>query len=199
MDYSAVSGEADALHGASPWGSSSPRAGRDFPTASTGSPESPTPVRGHSYNPSQDSVPDSPYLSEASGLASAETPPSSQAQPPTVTSESAQPIPQNQQEGQAAVGQGGQAQQRPGVARYHGAKQQRPVPQYKLQAKVTALERTGRKDPVIRFDVHVCFASCYVSTRHADMYGRPTCPSSEPLSSEMSAEPILNLSNWPTT
>ena len=28
-------------------------------------------------------------------------------------------------------------------------------PQYKLQAKVTGLERTGRKDPILRFDVHV--------------------------------------------
>ncbi|KAF8467418.1 Vps5 C terminal like-domain-containing protein [Kalaharituber pfeilii] len=32
--------------------------------------------------------------------------------------------------------------------------QQRQVQQYRLQAKVTALERLGRKDPVIRFDVH---------------------------------------------
>ncbi|KAL7269142.1 Vacuolar protein sorting-associated protein 17 [Rhizina undulata] len=30
----------------------------------------------------------------------------------------------------------------------------RQVPQYKLQAKITALERTGRKDPIMRFDVH---------------------------------------------
>lgn len=29
------------------------------------------------------------------------------------------------------------------------------LPQYKLQAKVTGLERTGRKDPILRFDVHV--------------------------------------------
>ncbi|KAI1430375.1 hypothetical protein F5Y12DRAFT_20205 [Xylaria sp. FL1777] len=29
-----------------------------------------------------------------------------------------------------------------------------PGPQYKLQAKITGLERTGKKDPVLRFDVH---------------------------------------------
>ncbi|KAI0109716.1 hypothetical protein GGR51DRAFT_558409 [Nemania sp. FL0031] len=29
-----------------------------------------------------------------------------------------------------------------------------PGPQYKLQAKVTGLERTGKKDPILRFDVH---------------------------------------------
>lgn len=28
-------------------------------------------------------------------------------------------------------------------------------PQYKLQAKITGLERTGKKDPILRFDVHV--------------------------------------------
>jgi len=35
------------------------------------------------------------------------------------------------------------------------AQGQRQIQQYRLQAKVTALERLGRKDPVIRFDVHV--------------------------------------------
>lgn len=34
------------------------------------------------------------------------------------------------------------------------AQGQRQVQQYRLQAKVAALERLGRKDPVIRFDVH---------------------------------------------
>ncbi|KAL8707420.1 MAG: hypothetical protein Q9225_007759, partial [Loekoesia sp. 1 TL-2023] len=42
-------------------------------------------------------------------------------------------------------------------SRYHtGARtnQRQNLPQYKLQAKITGLERTGRKDPVLRFDVH---------------------------------------------
>lgn len=30
-----------------------------------------------------------------------------------------------------------------------------PQPQFKLQAKITGLERTGKKDPILRFDVHV--------------------------------------------
>lgn len=48
-----------------------------------------------------------------------------------------------------AHGQQGQEQQQ--------QQQQRrpPQPQYKLQAKITGLERTGRKDPILRFDVHV--------------------------------------------
>ena len=33
--------------------------------------------------------------------------------------------------------------------------QQQRAAQYKLQAKVTGLERTGRKDPILRFDVYV--------------------------------------------
>lgn len=33
--------------------------------------------------------------------------------------------------------------------------QSRQAPQYKLQAKITNLERTGRKDPIMRFDVYV--------------------------------------------
>lgn len=51
----------------------------------------------------------------------------------------------------------GQAQ-RTGPARHHGgAKQQgrQNAPQYKLLAKITGLERVGKKDPVLRFDVHV--------------------------------------------
>ena len=37
-----------------------------------------------------------------------------------------------------------------------GRQPQKPShPQFKLQAKVTGLERTGKKDPVLRFDVHV--------------------------------------------
>ena len=50
---------------------------------------------------------------------------------------------QQQQQRQEAQGQG-------------TPRAQRQVPQYKLQAKITALERTGRKDPILRFDVHVC-------------------------------------------
>ena len=37
--------------------------------------------------------------------------------------------------------------------------QQRPAkpagPQYRLQAKITGLERTGKKDPILRLDIHV--------------------------------------------
>lgn len=157
MDYSAVSSDSDALHGASPWGSSSPRADRSFPSPSD-PPDSPAPIRGHSYSQSQDSVPESPYPpatpSEVSDSNLADSGVSQQTPYPSDSPQQGHP---GQQDSQApAVGQQQQQyQQRPGAARYHSTKQQRPVAQYKLQAKVTALERTGRKDPVIRFDVHV--------------------------------------------
>ena len=40
----------------------------------------------------------------------------------------------------------------------------RPGPHYKLVAKITGLERTGRKDPILRFDVHV--SSCFRKSPH---------------------------------
>ncbi|KAF5007484.1 hypothetical protein FDECE_6193 [Fusarium decemcellulare] len=52
----------------------------------------------------------------------------------------------SQQEGQTAV---------PGTQPGHEPQLQKPAhPQYRLQAKITGLERTGKKDPILRFDVH---------------------------------------------
>lgn len=50
-----------------------------------------------------------------------------------------------------------QQHQRGPPGRYHqqAARQGQRPPQYRLQAKVTGLERTGKKDPAIRFDIHV--------------------------------------------
>lgn len=41
--------------------------------------------------------------------------------------------------------------------RYHqsGRQPQKAPAQYKMQAKLTGLERMGKKDPSFRFDVHV--------------------------------------------
>lgn len=157
MDYSAVANEA------SPWGSSSPRNDRSGFSGSA-EPDSPTPVR-HSHTQSQDSLPEA-------ALFTSQTLPTGDVEviPQTLPSEADQRglaggI-QNQSQEDDGLQQAEQShvqpqtttqqsQQRPGAARYHSARQQRPVPQYKLQAKVTALERTGRKDPVLRFDVYV--------------------------------------------
>lgn len=48
---------------------------------------------------------------------------------------------------------------RPASSRYHNVQpppqQRQHMPQYKLQAKITGLERSDKKDPILRFDVHV--------------------------------------------
>ncbi|KAH9867910.1 hypothetical protein IAQ61_007214 [Plenodomus lingam] len=47
-----------------------------------------------------------------------------------------------------------QQQQGQQPQRYHGTRPQRQQQHYKLQAKVTGLERNGKKDPILRFDVY---------------------------------------------
>ncbi|KIV76871.1 hypothetical protein PV11_08722 [Exophiala sideris] len=152
MDYSAIPTEADALHGSSPWGSSSPRADRTYPAATTG-PDSPV-SRGHSYGQSQDSLPNTPYLPASSADSPTETSYQVEGEHIPGAHGGEENVPEDGQAPTSGQQYTGQAQQRPQAARYHSTKPQRPVPQYRLQAKVTALERTGRKDPVIRFDVY---------------------------------------------
>ena len=56
----------------------------------------------------------------------------------------------------------GEENRRPQSARYHNVppQQRQHMPQYKLQAKIMGLERSGKKDPILKFDVYVC---CNVS------------------------------------
>ncbi|KAK4503147.1 hypothetical protein PRZ48_006574 [Zasmidium cellare] len=54
----------------------------------------------------------------------------------------------------------GEENRRPASARYHNVpqnqqqQQRQHVPHYKLQAKITGLERPAKKDPILKFDVH---------------------------------------------
>lgn len=68
------------------------------------------------------------------------------------------PDPQQQQWQQQAPS--AEENKRPASGRYHSVQQppqqRQHMPHYKLQAKLTGLERTGKKDPILRFDVHVC-------------------------------------------
>lgn len=151
MDYSAAIAEDPAA--ASPWGSSSPRAQRTPFTGAT--PDSPTTPTRHNHTDSQSSLPEpalpNPDLAENDGAFSGQ-----QVQNEPILS---QPLEGQQStlphDALQASQQSSQQQQRPVAARYHSARPQKQVPQYKLQAKITALERTGRKDPVLRFDVYV--------------------------------------------
>ncbi|KAG5995947.1 hypothetical protein E4U54_002698 [Claviceps lovelessii] len=61
--------------------------------------------------------------------------------------------------GQAPQAQQQQQQQQPPP---------QPRPQFRLQAKITGLERTGKKDPVLRFDVHTNLPS-FRTTQYRDV------------------------------
>jgi hypothetical protein len=158
MDYSIHD---DNPAGASPWGSSpqpSPQHARtsSYP-ASGGAPPSPTPYSTQSSNAS--------YANEDTMRAGGYDRPESSAGTESVTTESdgrrpdtAQSVRSESEQQHAYIGQQPQRtpQQHGQPQRYHQtARQAQPAPQYKLQAKITGLERTGRKDPTLRFDVHV--------------------------------------------
>ena len=176
MDYSSLPNDPDLPTGTSPWQSSpAPTSRPSFNNSEAGSePPSPSPTGNRSYSAQgrreeDDSDQETLRGRESgfpeSGRTSGETavqPPnghSAEHTPPTQHSGFGQPSAQQQQQYRPQQGQQQQQQQhqRAGPPRYHGTARgpQRQLPQYKLQAKITGLERPGRKDPVIRFDVHV--------------------------------------------
>lgn len=190
MDYSAAI--ADDPAAASPWGSSSPRAQRG-PFAGA-APDSPRTPGSHGRNESQSSLPepamdDSQAATNEGSFNGQQAPQTEGAQDRPAGSQQQQSTQPQHPHGQHAQQQ--QGQPRPGAARYHSARPQRPVPQYKLQAKVTALERTGRKDPVLRFDVYVRSTLRRLVVCANSGY-RQTYPDSEPPSSVTSDEHTLN-------
>ncbi|KAK7530271.1 retromer complex subunit Vps17 [Phyllosticta citribraziliensis] len=157
MDYSSASAEDN-----SPW-VSSPRGQRPLLGEHGDIPSEPLPPQSPYEDPSQ-AVTERPFADEPS-----------QGHPEGLEPDNeTQPVSENQQE---QWGEHGQPQdhhahpvdqqppatpdqsqpQRQEPQRYHGQRgsRQQNIPQYKLQAKVTGLERTGRKDPILRFDVYV--------------------------------------------
>jgi hypothetical protein len=178
MDYSTVSNDIDQPGGTSPWASSSPRHNRTtFSHATSGSTSPSLPAANSSLasdetdsttaanlvppvstdaaaataSPrlSKDDRPESPDLSAQ--LQSAQL-----GDPDYIGDHETNPY--SHQQAQSYVPQ----QQRQVAARYsHSQTSHRPVTAYKLQAKITALERTGRKDPVLRFDVYVSMPAIF--------------------------------------
>lgn len=149
MDYSSIH-ENENLTGPSPW-ATSPQAGRNSFGDSRPPPDSPTPgARGHSAQNSADlSVHDATLPPPATAVESDHPDP---AQPPSDEPSSIPYRPQQQEhQEQPQPPIQNQAQQR-----YHNRPTSRQHAQYKLQPKVTGLERPGRKDPILRFDVYVC-------------------------------------------
>ncbi|GJN67034.1 vacuolar protein sorting-associated protein 17 [Purpureocillium lilacinum] len=160
MDYSASINEAEDPAGASPWGNSprsSPHHSRTaFGNAATEPPPFPyTPensnglgpaaVEGEGFQRPGTATTESGTEGEAgdslaSEASAAEAVGDSQAVVSEHTSQAEPPF----QPAAAPHVQPEQARQPPKPAQ----------PQYRLQAKITGLERTGKKDPVLRFDVH---------------------------------------------
>ncbi|CAI6334751.1 unnamed protein product [Periconia digitata] len=152
MDYSAS--DPDHPAGADPWASSSPQHSRSTfaqpPT--TDIPSSPLPPQASPYGDGSENYgymgsnrPQSrPGTADENGDAT---------HPPPAHDETAPPQHQQQPPQSAANPQQGQ-QSHSQPQRYHGNRPQRQQPQYKLQAKVTGLERTGKKDPILKFDVY---------------------------------------------
>lgn len=194
MDYSAVAVD-PALQGSSPWGSSSPRADRSgYSRQDSDVPQSPAPTPGHAHSRSQDSISANPFASEPGTPAIQQQQPSSaEHQGPRQQIQGASSAASQSRDGAPPYQQRQQQGIRPGAARYHSARPQKPVPAYKLQAKVTALERTGRKDPVIRFDVYVRQTACLLQFR--PNMSRPIFPNFEPPNSATSAVHTLNSSS----
>lgn len=162
MDYSASSAEDP---GASAWGSSpvaSPQHARSSSYGTNDVPPSPTPytpTRNTSY--SQDETIGGGSLYSRPESSAGESVTESEGQRPD-TAESVAIDPQSalaghQQQQQAAQHPQRYHQTARGQQQQSQQHQQQPQQssQYKLQAKITGLERTGRKDPILRFDVHV--------------------------------------------
>jgi hypothetical protein len=168
MDYSSSLHDADHPVEASPWGSSpasSPEHGRTTFAASSGDVPPPhSPYRDHhsegngDYNQDENPIGSGGYNRPENNTFSGGD--DGEIQRPA-TAESVEQTQQPLAHGQ----QYQQGHQQPVSQQYPpGARQgSRPQgPQYKLQAKITGLERTGRKDPILRFDVHVCNASFWI-------------------------------------
>jgi hypothetical protein len=164
MDYSKIN-DADNPVGASPWGSSpasSPKHARSSSYGTAGEvPPSPTPYssnqQGNGSYSQEDTMGGGSYTRPDSSAGTESVAESDDNRPDTAESvHNEQPFLGQQQQQPPAQGHRQEPQ------RYHTAArqaQQPQGPQYKLQAKITGLERTGRKDPILRFDVHVSIPS----------------------------------------
>ncbi|KAJ5626807.1 hypothetical protein N7528_004234 [Penicillium herquei] len=141
MDYSAIPHDPEHPVEASPWGS--PRADRTtFSATNSDIPSSPLP--GHDRAAEEEGrgevAPQSPDLSAQLQSAQLGDPDYTEGQQPF-----------------AAQSPSADHQRSQLPARYQTSMRQpsRPAaPAYKIQAKITGLERTGKKDPILRFDVH---------------------------------------------
>ena len=154
MDYRSSIADDEHPAGASPWGSSPPvsphRNGSSFPYDVA--------AQDTSNGFAQQISEGNPFQRPDTASSAASTTEYDQSEP---SSQSASHDPATEQEHAGTSQQHSHTHQQPQTHDHHQQQQQQQSnrrstgPQYKLQAKITGLERTGRKDPILRFDVHV--------------------------------------------
>ncbi|EER36557.1 vacuolar sorting-associated protein [Histoplasma capsulatum var. duboisii H88] len=142
MDYSSLPHDPEHPVDSSPWGSTSPRADRTFPASDVPpSPLSPqSPYGGSDNEPHQGEESATRDLSER--LQGSQIGDQIHGEPTIHPRSNSQQQPPPRAQVSARYQTGARNKVRPSA------------PQYKLQAKITGLERTGKKDPILRFDVH---------------------------------------------
>jgi hypothetical protein len=151
MDYSAISNDDQ-----SPW-NTSPKASMQEPTlptpplgnsmysSATASFPSPALSQGFRDRASDDEHEEAPHFEDSQEIGRQS--PQSPQQPQRSPQQSQHAPPRQPSDGQQATV--------PEAATQSGQKPARASPQYKLHCKITALERTGKKDVIIRFDAQV--------------------------------------------
>lgn len=157
MDYSASINEADDPAGVSPWGNSpisSPQNRSDFesmaatdPPPFPFSPQSPNGLgQTEGFQPSATASKDSATAQPETENTASAVPEATVASPEGSADPfpGAIPSPKSPEDTSAPLLQPASAKQ----------PQKPSTPQPRLQAKITGLERTGKKDPILRFDIH---------------------------------------------
>lgn len=182
MDYSQLANDPDHPAGASPW-NTSPRQSRgvSFSTSVGGSnPPSPLPAAqsDSQYSPEENQNDRGQFKDSGASFGKEQPQTSIQNNSLADPTQATAPLPDGGFAGpeqkyyqsigqeaplphQARSQQEGNQDRQPLPSRYQSRARsaQRNTPHHKLQAKITGLERTGRKDPILKFDVHVGFAS----------------------------------------
>ncbi|KAH7165612.1 hypothetical protein EDB81DRAFT_259627 [Dactylonectria macrodidyma] len=163
MDYSSTIHDDDP--GASPWGNSpvsSPTRNAANFNSLTGDAPPPFPFNSQTSNGSaQDQTASDVEALQRPSTATTASGTDGEIRDSQTSTTDSEPAPAShsstaqQQHQQGAPINAEQQSQQVGTESQPGHEQQKPShPQFRLQAKITGLERTGKKDPILRFDVH---------------------------------------------
>lgn len=162
MDYSTIQEESPA--GASPWANSPQQTTKPTFVTSMAEPQSPQAAQQQQHYPHRNMPPPSGLNQDPEAYNPQQTAPQnghydpSDRQAEQAPGESFRQQPNKQQQPPQRTPMPART---PSQRQQSSAPAQRPQPQYKLQAKVNGFERTGRKDPILRFDIHVWIGIIY--------------------------------------